>query len=57
MARGKDKAAEFVDSLSWQDGLRTLIDEGLTNRKIAEHINLNRKGEIKMSSAVTQERR
>ncbi|THJ75081.1 hypothetical protein E7Y31_07655, partial [Candidatus Frankia alpina] len=57
MARGKDKAAEFVDSLSWQDGLRTLIDEWLTNREIAEHLNLNRNGEIKMSSAIAQARR
>ncbi|THJ30743.1 hypothetical protein E7Y31_22530 [Candidatus Frankia alpina] len=57
MASGKDKISEFLNSFSWQDGLRALIDEGLTNREIAEHLNLNRNGNIKMSSAVAQARR
>ncbi|THJ64598.1 response regulator transcription factor [Candidatus Frankia alpina] len=57
MASGKNKISEFVDSFSWQDGLRSLIDEGLTNREIAEQLNLSRNGDIKMSSAVAQARR
>ncbi|WP_235825930.1 hypothetical protein [Candidatus Frankia alpina] len=48
---------KYVDSHSWQDGYRALIDEGLTNREIAERLNLSRGGTIKMASAVAQARR
>ncbi len=57
MTSARDEMDRYINSHSWQEEFRSLIDKGLSNREIAERLNLSRDGEIKMSSAVAQARR
>ncbi len=57
MVSKEEGISGFVDRFSWQDGFRSLVDKGLTNREVAEQLNLSRGGKIKMSSAVATARR